>query len=466
MPAKSTRRFVDSISPALPSRPTPQAIPDGSPGRRQTGRISTPDAATDHQDGGPGKASRTQSRWRLAIQRGRDSSLAGGTHRPERRGRTGQGRSRPGTQRRGCGGAKTVRTVQLAHDRRPAGSPHPQQRDPQNERPGRDDRIPVGPRGDGRSRQVPRGTASHGARLRGRVAAPSAASNIDPFGFRRRPGRLLRRAAVFGPRPTDRRLLPNLLLQRFGPPSYPGDDQSVGRTARIFGSPAAKPVPARRVARHRRCRSRLNEGDARAKRRAGTHPHESRPWKGIKGMKSSAPETLLWIGPRRHGDFVELFRQAESLVPQIAYRSSLFAALDRPATRVDRVLIARVDSCGPLPDNEEKLRRLYPQADIVTVTGSLCTARPATRLHESTGNTSLRRVAWHQAGPFLRGWLANRTVAGGRERTSDAQRTAAAAGPRAASIAVFASRYSDAEALLDLADADGAAAFWCRSPAQ
>jgi len=183
-------------------------------------------------------------------------------------------------------------------------------------------------------------------------------------------------------------------------------------------------------------------------------------------MKSSAPETLLWIGPRRHGDFVELFRQAESLVPQIAYRSSLFAALDRPATRVDRVLIARVDSCGPLPDDEEKLRRLYPQADIVTVTGSLCTARPATRLHESTGNTSLRRVAWHQAGPFLRGWLANRTVAGGRERTSDAQRTAAAAGPRAASIAVFASRYSDAEALLDLADADGAAAFWCRSPAQ
>lgn len=167
---------------------------------------------------------------------------------------------------------------------------------------------------------------------------------------------------------------------------------------------------------------------------------------------SKHPETLLWIGSRRHREFIHPYGVAESMTGQIAHRRNLREAMDRPASHVDHIVIARPDSNRPSESEINELRDQFPTAQLVELTGVCCAAEPPlVRLAPK------QLVPWHRASSFLQRWLAPKTIQD--ESTVRSDRVSA----NRPAIAVLTASFVDAEGLMQIAEASGAIAVWCRS---
>lgn len=163
----------------------------------------------------------------------------------------------------------------------------------------------------------------------------------------------------------------------------------------------------------------------------------------------SFPQTVLWIGSRRHREFVQPYGIAESLAGQIAYRATIHQAIARPATQVERIVIARPDSSRPSESEMDKLQDQFPTAQVIELTGVCCAADPP-----SVRLSPKRLVPWHRATQFMTEWLAsNSTLSDATEESRQ----------RRPSIAILTASYIDAEGLLQIADESNAIGIWCRS---
>jgi hypothetical protein len=96
----------------------------------------------------------------------------------------------------------------------------------------------------------------------------------------------------------------------------------------------------------------------------------------------------------------------------------------------------------------DSLARLYPEASILNLMGTLCEGMPVTE----DGTRGVDRLYWHRWNQVLPQWL---SPCGVRPEQSHGCST---------SVAVLASTFACGEPLLDLAESSGATAVWCRSP--
>ncbi|MEO1529526.1 MAG: hypothetical protein AAFX06_29230 [Planctomycetota bacterium] len=107
--------------------------------------------------------------------------------------------------------------------------------------------------------------------------------------------------------------------------------------------------------------------------------------------------TVLWIGDRRHESFRKAYEFCEAVSSQVAFRSSLDAAIARPAAVV-RLIIWSCKSDSTVEHSRfRRLRSAYPDAEVVLLLGPLCFGQrpsPAERLRV-TG------VAWSDWEAFL-----------------------------------------------------------------
>ncbi len=173
--------------------------------------------------------------------------------------------------------------------------------------------------------------------------------------------------------------------------------------------------------------------------------------------------TLMWIGPRDSSEFRECYALAESSSLQIAYRYSIRDALERPASTVDRIVIARRDR-GAFDWNQAiQLIRHSVGAEGVILLSSLCEGvRHAERFAIAAAVDAMstplvpivNAAAWRDVVPA---WLSGAGLSGAGQETPP-QRPASKM-----TVAVLASCLSAAEPLLDLASIDGATAVWLRS---
>ena len=156
--------------------------------------------------------------------------------------------------------------------------------------------------------------------------------------------------------------------------------------------------------------------------------------------------TLMWVGDRDTTELRPIFQFCQERVSQIAVRRDLPDARRRGADHVRCILLARPDR-SPIDDAMlDKLTAQHPYANTVELLGSLCTGQT------SPTKVPITRIAWHRWNQSIPGMLASCGVA----ETNSL--------PHAHSVAVVAATLSDADPLMDLAVANGAAAVWCRQP--
>jgi hypothetical protein len=155
--------------------------------------------------------------------------------------------------------------------------------------------------------------------------------------------------------------------------------------------------------------------------------------------------TLLWIGDRDSIPFRDAYDFCEACVSQLAYRSDLDAAIDRPASSVRTILCCRENDSTETIERFQRVCGLYRDAKAILLLGPLCAgARPsAGELFDAPA------FHWHQWESFLPAYLrrcgwANRPVW------------------RPQSIAIVAASHSNASALLTIASSGQASAVWCR----
>jgi hypothetical protein len=112
--------------------------------------------------------------------------------------------------------------------------------------------------------------------------------------------------------------------------------------------------------------------------------------------------TLLWIGPRQHPEFSEVYRACEAIVPQLAYRSSLAEAIQRPAAQVGHLLFSRPERSALVPAEWHALRARYPEAKWGCLLSSGCEGEMR------TGDPwpDCTRFYWHQWNQVGLAWLA------------------------------------------------------------
>ncbi|MCS7469032.1 hypothetical protein NZK35_20460 [Stieleria sp. ICT_E10.1] len=155
--------------------------------------------------------------------------------------------------------------------------------------------------------------------------------------------------------------------------------------------------------------------------------------------------TLLWIGDRDSNAYCDAYDFCESHVSQLAYRADLKSALLRPASAVRTILCCRDNDSAESIELFRTLCRLHGDAKAVLLLGPLCAgARPS-----PADLFDVPTIHWHQWESFLPGYL---------------RRCGWANPPSAApqSIAVVASSYANASALLSIASSGPASAIWCR----
>ena len=155
--------------------------------------------------------------------------------------------------------------------------------------------------------------------------------------------------------------------------------------------------------------------------------------------------TLLWIGDRDSEVYRDAYEFCESHVSQLAHRPDLRAAIMRPATAVRTIVCCRDNDSSESLDLFQMICRLHDQAKAFLLLGPLCAgSRPS-----PTETFEVPSIRWHEWESLLPGYLrrcgwANQPV----ER------------PR--SIAVIASSFANASALLTIASSGRASAVWCR----
>lgn len=155
--------------------------------------------------------------------------------------------------------------------------------------------------------------------------------------------------------------------------------------------------------------------------------------------------TMMWIGERFSDEFVEAYRFCETRVAQIAARASLADAFLRPATQVDRIVLAQSLRVSLAAEVIERLVTTYRQASCLQLRGSLCTGEVRLR------HAMLRQHEWYEWNQVLPSWLGVGSHRPRREHPIT-------------SVAVVANSLSIADPLLELAAFEGLTAVWCREP--
>ncbi len=160
--------------------------------------------------------------------------------------------------------------------------------------------------------------------------------------------------------------------------------------------------------------------------------------------------TLLWIGPRSGNEFAQAYRYCETAASQIAWRSDLLQAVERPAMNVGQIVFARLDRSDVCQSDLDHLSTRHPEADWLALEGSSC-AGATWRSPSRTTARYTHALNWDQVLPeFLnpqRGLelgLSNHLQRG--------------------SLAIIASNYENAAALMDLATETEVTAVWLNSP--
>lgn len=156
--------------------------------------------------------------------------------------------------------------------------------------------------------------------------------------------------------------------------------------------------------------------------------------------------TLLWIGPRDGDEFSPPHRFCETTASQIAWRVNVDAALNRPASDVHCIVIAQ-DNRAPISDAAlDAIAKLYPASARLNLLGSMCEGVCRYPVAFFGGD----RHYWHRWNQILPDFVRSCGVVEEMDR-------------RATSVLILASRFTDAETLLDLAESTGATAVWSRS---
>jgi len=175
-------------------------------------------------------------------------------------------------------------------------------------------------------------------------------------------------------------------------------------------------------------------------RSGSTKPISERAEQGRAGQG-----TLLWIGDREATVYRDAYTYCDANVSQLAYRRTVGAAIERPATDLTTMILCRDNDSARDVDAFDALCRRHPTADAVLLVGPLCAgSRPA-----PSSRFGVPAIAWHQ-------WRSKLTVR--LDRCGLLRKHQA--GPR--SVAIIADRYDNASALLTIAESGGATAFWCR----
>ena len=155
--------------------------------------------------------------------------------------------------------------------------------------------------------------------------------------------------------------------------------------------------------------------------------------------------TLLWIGDRESSAYQDAYEFCESHVSQLAYRQDLKSALLRPATSVRTIVCCRDNDSAESIELFQMLCRLHADAKAILLLGPLCAgSRP------SPGAVfDVPTISWNQWESFLPAYL--RRCGWANQPTLRPQ-----------SIAVVASSYANASALLTIASSHRSTTVWCR----
>ena len=155
--------------------------------------------------------------------------------------------------------------------------------------------------------------------------------------------------------------------------------------------------------------------------------------------------TLLWIGDRDSDVYRAAYEYCESHVSQLAHRSDLPTAIKRPSTAVQTIVCCQNNDSSETLELFRMICRLHDQANAILLLGPLCAgARPS-----PAENFDVPSIRWHEWESLLPRYL---------RRCGWTKQPATQ--PR--SIAVVASRYANASALLAIASAGQAPAVWSR----
>lgn len=167
--------------------------------------------------------------------------------------------------------------------------------------------------------------------------------------------------------------------------------------------------------------------------------------------------TLLWIGEREASDFRDAYRYCEATSSQVAFRSTLDDAYCRPASDVQKIIVARVDRSPTSSEEIELVASRHASASWLALEGPLCggTTRRLPPNQSMSGQPLSEHCYLHQWHQHLPGWLARGVHSPNPPRQSI---------HHSLSLAIIASNYEVASALMDLAETCGCPSAWFRTP--
>lgn len=155
--------------------------------------------------------------------------------------------------------------------------------------------------------------------------------------------------------------------------------------------------------------------------------------------------TLLWIGDRDSAVFCDAYDFCDTHVAQLAYRPELSTAILRPATTVRTIVCCRDNDSSQAITDFQTICQQHAEARAFLLLGPLCAgSRPSPAdLFDAPA------VRWHEWESVLPGYLRR---CGWANQPVD----------RPGSIAVVASSFANASALLTIAAAGQSSTVWCR----
>ncbi|WP_168563951.1 response regulator [Crateriforma spongiae] len=170
------------------------------------------------------------------------------------------------------------------------------------------------------------------------------------------------------------------------------------------------------------------------------------------------PGTLLWIGPRRRVEVQRLSTVAEHVCPQVAYRSDLQDAVDRPAASVRLVMIVKSKSGEMDAATLSTIADAYPSAQRWIVNTSLCQTVPSARRDPNTVPMS-----WRIAADRLQEHWTSQTPETSALAADDATNDTGIGPNRRAAVLVLADCLTTADHWMDLVAADGHSVCWANN---
>lgn len=184
-------------------------------------------------------------------------------------------------------------------------------------------------------------------------------------------------------------------------------------------------------------------------------------WCGSDPGRQTPPDgggTLVWVGPTDRPECMEAFRYCAERALQIAPRRTLEDLIARPAERVGRMVVARMDRAAASDSMLRQLATLFPNAEKTLLLGTDC---------EGEGRTGepwpqFDRVYWHRWNQIVPAWFADRTHPTPLQSARGHYPQPTPFGSRALrqNIAVIATSQSLAEGLLDAVAVRGHSVVW------